>query len=580
MISPAALACLALGLGDPPATAPSPPPMTMPPASAFAAAGDDAAQDLVILGETRPVLVRLRVLIGDRSFRAAWVEATRGLHATLDRDNDGKLTVAEADAAGLPLLLAAPVVGPARPGPAVDGNPKDGVITVDELAEALRAASGPFRLQVDGLADRRTDALFDHLDRDKDGQLTRPELAAIVGTLRRLDRDDNELIGVDEVESAGAPAALATVGRPTRDLAPPPAVALGASESPSRVLRFLLKKYDAGSSRGPGKLDAKLSPQEFPIPPKVFAATDTNSDGLLTSEELRGYLAQAPRDAIVDVALAPEASGRPLVRVLNGEGGPPEGVAVRQLAEGVVEVDVGLIRLDLHVDDGAGAAGAARKVFRARFEAADASQDGYLDDSELTEENGQASPLAGLFKPLDRDGDGKVYLKDFDDHVARQAAAARGRLTLTASNEGRALFGMLDRDSDRQLGAREVLDTFARVSTCDRDGDGRVGPDEVPHHIRLTLARGDLSSLTAIPAANAAVAAAMARAVVVVSPARPQVGPAWFRRMDRNRDGDVSRREFLGTHAQFDRLDRDHDGLLGPDEAEAAAARPVKGPGG
>ena len=63
----------------------------------------------------------------------------------------------------------------------MDVSPKDGVISVDELAEVLRASSGPFRVQVDGLADRRTDALFDHLDRDKDGQLTRPELAASSG---------------------------------------------------------------------------------------------------------------------------------------------------------------------------------------------------------------------------------------------------------------------------------------------------------------------------------------------------------------------------------------------------------------
>ena len=88
---------------------------------------------------------------------------------------------------------------------------------------------------------------------------------------------------------------------------------------------------------------------------------------------------------------------------------------------------------------------------------------------------------------------------------------ARGRLTLTASDEGRAIFGMLDLDRDRQLGAREVLETFARVSASDRDGD-------------------------------------------------------------------VSRREFLGTREQFERLDGDHDGLIAPDEAEAA--RPVKAPGG
>ena len=37
--------------------------------------------------------------------------------------------------------------------------------------------------------------------------------------------------------------------------------------------------------------------------------------------------------------------------------------------------------------------------------------------------------------------------------------------------------------------------------------------------------------------------------------------------MDRNRDGDVSRREFLGPRAEFDRLDRDHDGLIDAEEA-------------
>jgi hypothetical protein len=42
--------------------------------------------------------------------------------------------------------------------------------------------------------------------------------------------------------------------------------------------------------------------------------------------------------------------------------------------------------------------------------------------------------------------------------------------------------------------------------------------------------------------------------------------------MDRNRDGDVSRREFLGPRDQFDRLDRDNDGLIDPDEARTPAA--------
>ena len=46
--------------------------------------------------------------------------------------------------------------------------------------------------------------------------------------------------------------------------------------------------------------------------------------------------------------------------------------------------------------------------------------------------------------------------------------------------------------------------------------------------------------------------------------------------MDRNRDGDVSRREFLGPRDQFDRLDRDNDGLIDADEARAAMAAKAK----
>jgi Ca2+-binding EF-hand superfamily protein len=552
-----------------------------PSAQAFDALGDEAVQDLLILGETRPIILRMRVKVGDRAFRAAWSESFRALHARLDRDGDGKLTVKEADETVLSMLLGQAGSTPAARGRIdLDRAPKDGVVTVDELADVFRAASGPFRVQVDGLTDRRTDPLFDHLDRDKDGQITRAELASITSSLRRLDLDDNELIGADEVASLGAPVVAPTAGmmmnRPTRAPGVPTVVELATGELPARVVRLLLKKYDTGSSRGPGKPDAKLSPEEYAIAPEAFAAADTGGDGTLNAEELRKYLSQAPPDAILDVALTHDAKGRALARIHGVDGGAPRGIKVRQLAEGVVEVDLDPIRLDIHIDDGEGAADAARKTLRAQFEAADANGDGYLEVSELTGDNGQSLPLSSLFGPLDRDGDGKLYPRELDDYVALGVIAARGRLTLTASDEGRAIFGMLDLDRDRQLGAREVLETFARVSACDRDGDGRVAPEEIPHHIQLTLARGDLTSLIPSNAANPAVVSVVTS--VVPPRARPAKGPAWFRRMDRNRDGDVSRREFLGTREQFERLDSDHDGLIAPDEAEAA--RPLKAPGG
>ncbi len=533
---------------------------------------DGAARDLMILGETRPILLRIRVKIGDRPFGDAWKEATRGLLLGLDRDKDGKVTIDEAEKGGLAASLGpAPANGQAKPVAGLDAN-KDGAISEDELAEALRAAaSGPFRLAVEGLTDRRTDALFDHLDRDKDGELSRPEMEAIIGSLHRLDRNADELIDAGEIEIVAPPAA-SMAGRPSSDPGVPAVLELGPEESPARLTRVLIKKYDVGSSRGPGRRDSKLSAEEFAIGESAFASADANKDGLLTADELRTYLEKAPRDAIIDVSLSPDASGHASARVRGGDGGPPPaGMTVRQLGEEAVEIDLGTIRLDLIADDGAGALEAARKGFQERFKAADSDANGYLEPDEVgVGDNGLPSPFAGLFKSLDRDDDNKVYHNEIDDFLAQQAAAARGRVIMTASNEGRALFGMLDLDRDRRLGAREVLETFARLSACDRDTNGRVTPEEIPHHIALTLTRGDLSALLMAPLPNGVVAANNARTLPTPRPTRPAAGPTWFRKMDRNRDGDVSRREFLGTREQFARLDTDHDGLIGPAEADAA----------
>ena len=49
--------------------------------------------------------------------------------------------------------------------------------------------------------------------------------------------------------------------------------------------------------------------------------------------------------------------------------------------------------------------------------------------------------------------------------------------------------------------------------------------------------------------------------------------------MDRNRDGDVSRREWIGSKEEFDRLDLDHDGLISLEEAEKSEAAKAGGKG-
>ena len=66
----------------------------------------------------------------------------------------------------------------------------------------------------------------------------------------------------------------------------------------------------------------------------------------------------------------------------------------------------------------------------------------------------------------------------------------------------------------------------------------------------------------------------------IVAQPRTPVGPIWFQRMDRNQDGDLTWKEFLGPRRVFEELDADHDGLIDPFEAERANALfGARGPG-
>jgi Ca2+-binding EF-hand superfamily protein len=561
-----AAACLLLALA---AAFPDEPPP--------AANGNDAARHLVFLAENRPVFLRLQVRSGDRPFEASWIDSIRILHASLDRNGDGIVTTKEAEAktaGALVRLATGAAVPPARL--ELDVNPKDGKVSVDELADALRPILGPFQMQFRRQAIGRTDALFDYLDRDKDGELTRPELAAIAGSLRPLDLDDDEMTSAAELEPMGSPALTSRLdepsGRATRYTAPTVLESV-AGESSLRAARLLLRTYDKGKGDVPGRTDSKLSPGEFAIDPDAFARADKNGDDTLDTEELRQFLAQAPNDLALDVVFPTDTSGRATVRA--GAGGVlPKGVQVRQLADGDVELAIGQVRIDIRVDGGKTSAEDAHRLLTQRFKAADANKDGYLEGKETAAIEAPGSPLAGLLEVIDRDGDGKVYFKELLDFADRQLEAARRRLVVTTADEGRAIFVILDLDKDRRLGAREVMRTVDRVLSWDINGDGRISPEEIPYHFQVTIARGGLPGLT-----GEGVATPAPRGLVASAPDRPAVGPDWFLKMDRNHDGDVSRREFLGPRDQFDRLDRDKDGLIDPDEARAAlAANPKDSP--
>ena len=547
-----------------------------------------AARHLIFLAENRPVFLRLRVTSQGRPFEASWIDSVRTLHASLDRNGDGTLTTKEADPKIVAALVRLATGAAALPNLGeLDVHPKDGKVSIDELAEALRPILGPFRLQVGRQAIGRTDALFDQLDRDKDGELTRPELAAIAGSLRPLDLDDDEMISAYEIEPFNSPAFAAHGGGIVR--APSP---LHRPSAGRRARRRVSRRFGRPGSCSRNmtreratyrdRPDNKLSPAEFAIDPDAFAERRYERRRCAR----HGRAAKAPRAG----ADRPHARRHPLGRGFrpgDGLGWKPAGPCPREPRSG------GSPTATSSSPSGRCGSTSTSKTEtpRPRRPAASCSSDSRPPTRTRTatwkarnrpRSIAPQSPLAGLSEVIDRDGDGKVYLKELIEFVDRQQEAARLRLVVTTADQGRAIFGILDLDRDRRLGAREVMRTVDRVMSWDGDGDGRVSPDEIPYHFQVTIARSGLAGLTGEGDGRSGASVDGSHR----SRAGTAAGPDWFQKMDRNHDGDVSRREFLGPRDQFDRLDRDNDGLIDADEARsdrgehlAAPARRCRQPG-
>ncbi len=213
----------------------------------------DAVQDVIFLTDERPIFIRLRLDAGGKSFRAAWLDSVKAIHAYLDRNKDGTLTKDEADRGSLPLMVRAATGGAAAlPRADLDTNPKDGKVSVEELADVLRPALGPFRVQIGRVAVERNDALFNLLDKNKDGTLTKDELGAAVRSLHRFDLDSDELIDPNELEPFSNPLAAMNddLTRRGRFAPVPPVIELSA-EDPSIPTRPALAQEVRQGQRVP-----------------------------------------------------------------------------------------------------------------------------------------------------------------------------------------------------------------------------------------------------------------------------------------------------------------------------------------
>lgn len=528
------------------------------------AANPPATQNIVFFGEARPLFLRLHIEVDGKDFEALWMDAIRKMHGSLDQDKDGRLSSAERRR-GLWLLQlieqatarGRAVAAPGQPTPANENISAafpyaDQVQTVDDLAAYLRSVFAPIQLETSGPASAIPEALFARLDRNGDNALTRDELEAAESSLRILDQDDDETIQLVEAQSYANPYYR------QRNMQTQPAVdnvpfaLLSAAESRAKIVGRLLTQYDRAEK------DHKLSQVELGLDSAVFEQADGDGDGGLDSDELMHYL----RTASTDIELRVKIRGRVSVDV---NAGAPNSRELEQRlhmpGRGGVDLILDAEQIELNGSSQTRRVLNVQQIFRNQFRVADADNNKYLERQEV-ERNGV---LNQYFDMMDGDGDGKLFESEMNDFIDREAEVSESRTVLTVVDEGRLMFTRLDTNHDGRLSVRELRGVASEVARWDRNGDGRVSVEEVPRRLRLGYVRGQsllLSRFGFAPTVAFRPGAAVGA---------PRGAPVWFAKMDRNQDGDLSRREFLGALADFRRLDTDQNGLI--DAAEAARAK-------
>ncbi len=177
-----------------------------------------------------------------------------------------------------------------------------------------------------------------------------------------------------------------------------------------------------------------------------------------------------------------------------------------------------------------------------------AQLDAPVEKSEAETTCRRDSGIAWLVPIADRNDDGKLDRSELDAWLVLQTQIARGQVLLTVlDNAG--LFEFLDSNHDGALAVRELSTAWERLKLAGYVNHDKFDIRKFPRGLLIAASQGYPQTLAV----------------------EQRRGPVWFRAMDKNTDGDVSRKEFIGPAEVFDKVDTEKDGLLSP--AEAAEAK-------
>ncbi len=503
-------------------------------------------RDFLFMAPERPLFIRLHIQVDGRSFREQPDVLAERLFATLDTDENGSLN--EEEAKEIPPRNRFRDASQSTPITFAElDRDGDSQISPDELRHFVRQNVGePLQIERPP-GSRKLDAeLFNQLDAGSDGVVTAEEILNTRTKLAKYDIDDDETLSKLEFAALLPPVNTDTASVGTT------LIALDNSRWQSDVALKLLKVYGKPSaSHGDRR---QLSREELGIDAATFVKLDADGDGGLKLAEITA-LVQDPTPQIELLAELDSRRKRTTVSPLSKSAG----VEFQPGRNGRLTLFIPGTEILIDSERSGVTARDESKLFRLRFLQSDRDKNGYLDEGEF---NGLE--LTGAeFAAVDRDGDGMVMVKEVTRYVDQRMSLARNQISLTVAMDGKSLFDMLDVNTDRRLSPREFREAMSHLEEWDINQDGRLVLAEIPSKYKLTFSLGQ--SLL-FPGGTMA---AQPENMEARRPDANRDAPVWFQKMDRNRDGDISNREFLGPPTTFQSIDSNSDGLIDVEEAKA-----------
>jgi Ca2+-binding EF-hand superfamily protein len=410
--------------------------------------------------------------------------------------------------------------------------------------------------------------LLSAIDANGDGRLSASELSHLDDLFRLLDLNDDEQISRSEfVAPVDARWVVERSDRGKGGSALPFEQILRTADKTDLVGR-LIRTFGilANDAQVRGKDAAGKQPStRLGLPLAIFGTADNaarfdkNGDKRLDERELAEWLSDPQPHCELTVEIAAASLQEPqvkVVRVLPAAG--EAALSVESPTSGGALLHLSSIPLEIRAAEPARRAAARTSRYRAMFKRADQNNNNYIESSEI------ANAGQGLgsvdFSAMDRDHNGMVFEDEWIAYLRLRDALAEARLSLTIAVESIDPLAQFDANHDGRLNRTEFGRALAAVASWDRNHDGFVTPDEIP---RTLVGTFHIGPLRAAPVRRP-------RSARMERSQPPSAGPIWFQKMDRNHDGEVSLREFLGPLSVFRRLDANGDGRLDPHEAESA----------